>query len=543
MPSNLPHVVGVDIGTTSTKAVVFDLEGKVKGHHTAYYPLLTPAPGVAEQDPDEIFRATLDAIRGGVLAAGVPPADIKGVGFSAAMHSVIAVDDAGRPLTRSITWADTRAAAYADLILRDMDGHGIYLRTGTPIHPMSPLVKLLWLRKERGDVFREAVRFVGIKEYIFYRLFGRWLVDYSIASATGLFNLQKLDWDEGALAVAGITPDHLSKPVPPTHHVEGLDTATAADLGLPPGIPFVLGANDGVLSNLGVDAVRPGDVAITIGTSGAMRAVVDRPLTDPEGRTFCYLLTEKHWVVGGPVNNGGIAFRWVRDELAAPETETAKRLGIDPYDVLTRIAERVPPGSEGLIFHPYLTGERAPWWNASMRASFFGLAACHHKEHMVRAVLEGVIYSLFSILPAVEGLIGTTKTMKATGGFARSGLWRQMMADVFNREVVVPESFESSCLGAAILTLYALGDIDSIEVVGTMVGATHRHLPIPENVAVYAELMPIYLSIAAKLTDEYARIAAFQRGVRTIPTGLEQIAPAEDRQGEEEKTDGYPSHP
>ncbi|MFO1120649.1 MAG: FGGY family carbohydrate kinase, partial [Rhodospirillales bacterium] len=236
MPSNLPHVIGVDIGTTSTKAVVFDLEGKVKGHHTAYYPLLTPAPGVAEQDPEEIFRATLAAIRGGVHAAGLAPADIKGVGFSAAMHSVIAVDDDGKPLTRSITWADTRAAAYADLILRDMDGHGIYLRTGTPIHPMSPLVKLLWLRKERGNVFREAVRFVGIKEYIFYRLFGRWLVDYSIASATGLFNLQKLDWDEGALAVAGITSDHLSKPAPPTHHVEGLDTATAADLGLPPGI-------------------------------------------------------------------------------------------------------------------------------------------------------------------------------------------------------------------------------------------------------------------------------------------------------------------
>jgi len=518
MRTNLPHVIGADIGTTSTKAVVFDLEGKVKGHHTAYYPLLTPAPGVAEQDPDEIFAATLAAIRGAVRAAGLAPADIKGVGFSAAMHSVIAVDDDGRPLTRSITWADTRGAAYADRILREMDGHGIYLRTGTPIHPMSPLVKLLWLRKECGEIFRQAVRFVGIKEYVFCRLFGRWLVDYSIASATGLFNLQNLDWDEEALAVAGITPDHLSQPVPPTYHVEGLDQAVAADLGLPAGVPFVLGANDGVLSNLGVDAVRPGDVAITIGTSGAMRAVVDRPRTDPAGRTFCYLLTEKHWVVGGPVNNGGIVFRWVRDELAAPETETAKRLGIDPYDVLTRIAERVPPGSEGLIFHPYLTGERAPWWNASMRASFFGLAACHHKEHMVRAVLEGVIYSLFSILPAVEDLIGTTRTMKATGGFARSGLWRQMMADVFDREVVVPESFESSCLGAAILTLYALGDIDSLDVVSTMVGATHRHLPIPENVAVYAELMPIYLSIAGKLTDEYARIAAYQRGIRAITT-------------------------
>ncbi|MFO1153692.1 MAG: gluconokinase [Rhodospirillales bacterium] len=521
MTTNIAHVIGVDIGTTSTKAVVFDVDGKVKGHKTVDYPLYTPGPGVAEQDPREIFAATLGAIRGAVAAAGVTAADVRAVGFSAAMHSVIAVDAEGRPLTASITWADSRSSAYARRINEEMDGLQVYLRTGTPIHPMSPLAKLMWLHNDRPEVFRSAARFVGIKEYVFFRLFGQWLVDFSIASATGLFNLRNLDWDAGALAIAGITADRLSLPVPPTHHLEGLDPALAVEMGLSPDVPFVLGGNDGVLSNLGVNAIQPGEVAITIGTSGAMRAVVDRPLTDPSGRTFCYLLTPNHWVIGGPVNNGGIAFRWVRDELAAAETETAKRLGIDPYDVLTRIAERVPPGSEGLIFHPYLTGERAPWWNASMRASFFGLAACHHKEHMVRAVLEGVIYSLFSILPAVEGLIGQTRTMKATGGFARSGLWRQMMADVFDREVVVPESFESSCLGAAIIALYALGIVDSISVVEKMVGATHRHLPIPENVAVYAELMPIYLSVAGKLTDEYARIARFQRGVRTIRAASE----------------------
>jgi gluconokinase len=507
------YVVGVDIGTTSTKAVLFDGAGKVAGHQTVGYPLHTPAPGVAEQDPDEIFAAVLASIRGAIRASRIATGRVKCVGFSAAMHSVIAVDAGGRPLTPSITWADSRSAAWAEKILHQMDGRRIYLRTGTPIHPMSPLCKLAWLRHERPDVFASAARFVGIKEYVFFRLFGRWLVDFSIASATGLFNLAALDWDEGALAVAGIDASRLSRPVPPTHHVEGLQPSVAADLQLAANTPFVLGANDGVLSNLGVNAIAPGDVAITIGTSGAMRAVVDRPLTDPEGRTFCYLLTDRHWVVGGPVNNGGIVFRWVRDELAAAETETAKRLGIDAYDVLTRIAERVPPGCEGLIFHPFLTGERAPWWNARMRASFFGLAAHHRKEHMIRAVLEGVIYSLHSILPAVETLIGPTRTIKATGGFARSGLWRQMMADVFDREVVVPESFESSCLGAAILALYALGEVDRIEVVGDMVGATHRHAPIPENVAVYRQLTPIYMGIPAKLADEYARLAAFQQGV------------------------------
>ena len=256
-----------------------------------------------------------------------------------------------------------------------------------------------------------------------------------------------------------------------------------------------------------------GGYAITIGTSGAIRAVVDRPLTDPDGRTFCYLLTPRHWVVGGPINNGGIVFRWVRDELAAAETETAKRLGIDAYEALTHIAARAPAGCEGLLFHPFLTGERAPWWNARMRASFFGLAVHHRKEHMIRAVLEGVIFSLHSILPAVESLVGPTQTIKATGGVARSGLWRQMMADVFDREVVVPDEFESSCLGAAIIALYALGEVDSIEAVAGMVGAVHRHTPIPENVAVYRKLAPIYRSIPTKLGDEYAQIAAFQQSV------------------------------
>jgi gluconokinase len=514
--------IGVDIGTTSTKAVAFDALGKVLGYHSADYPLHTPAPGVAEQDPDEIYAAVLEAIRGAVQRAQVAPERIRCVSFAASMHTLIAVDGSGRPLTPNITWADSRAAGWADKIERELNGRKIYLRTGTPIHPMSPLCKLVWLRHERKEAFGAARRFVGIKEYVFFQLFGQWFIDYSIASATGLFNLSSLTWDEGALGVAGIDAGRLPRPAPPTYHLTGLTPSVAAHLNLPRGTPFVLGANDGVLSNLGVNAISPGEVAITIGTSGAMRAVVDRPLTDPDGRTFCYFLTDRHWVVGGPINNGGIVFRWVRDELAAAETETAKRLGIDAYDVLTRIAERVPCGCEGLLFHPFLTGERAPWWNARMRASFFGLAAHHRKEHMIRAVLEGVIFSLHSILPAVEALIGPTKTIKATGGFARSGLWRQMLADVFDREVVVPESFESSCLGAAIMGLYALGEVDSIDVVAGMVGATHRHQPIPENAAIYRRLAPIFRSVPTKLAHEYTQLAAFQE---TVKSARSEVAP------------------
>ncbi len=293
--------------------------------------------------------------------------------FSSAMHSIIAVDEKGKPLTRCITWADNRSASWAEKIKNDMNGHEIYLRTGTPIHPMSPLSKLVWLQNEQAELFAKSYKFISIKEYVFYKLYKEYVIDYSIASATGMFNLKSLKWDEEALHVAGITDKKLSKLVPTTHSLTGLDEELAKEMNVLVSTPFVVGASDGVLSNLGVNAIDPGVVAVTIGTSGAIRAVTNRPVTDPKGRIFCYALTEDHWVIGGPVNNGGMIFRWARDQLGTSEIELAKRLGKDPYEVLTEIAAKVSPGSDGLLFHPYLAGERAPLWNANARGSFFGL--------------------------------------------------------------------------------------------------------------------------------------------------------------------------
>lgn len=504
------YVLGVDIGTTSTKSVLFTENGEVISKHMIGYPLHTPTPSTAEQDSNEIYQAVLGTIKETLKKSDIEAKHLLCVSFSSAMHSLIAVDAVGNPLSNCITWADNRSEAWAEKIKKEWRGHDIYLRTGTPIHPMSPLSKLVWLKNEKKDLFKSTAKFISIKEYVFFKLFGAYVVDYSIASATGLFNLKELNWDSEALEVAGVTRDHLSEPVPTTHIVRGLHGELAKNLGLSRDVPFVVGASDGCLSNLGVNAIDFGSVAVTIGTSGAIRTVSDKPLTDPKGRTFCYALTENHWVIGGPVNNGGMTFRWVRDELAGSEVETARRLGLDPYEVLTKIASNVKPGSDGLLFHPYLTGERAPLWNANARGSFFGLSLHHKKEHLIRSVLEGVIFNLYSVLLALEELIGVPTKIMATGGFARSVLWRQMMADIFNEEVVVPESFESSCLGAIILGLFSLGRVDDLTVVNQMVGETHRHQPIEENATVYQELIPIYLSVYRKLEDDYARIAAFQ---------------------------------
>lgn len=505
------YVIGVDIGTTSAKAVLYSKSGTVVSSHSIEYPMYSPTPETAEQDPEEIFRAVIQAIKKTKQKSSVPEEDILCVSFSSVMHSVIAVDKKGKPLTECITWADNRSSDWVEKIKSEMNGHEIYLRTGTPIHPMSPLSKLVWLKNDFTELFHSADKFISIKEYVFYKLFGRYVIDYSIASSTGLFNIQTLTWDSEALEIAGLTEKELSQPVPTTYQMVGLDEAYANEMNLLPSTPFVVGAGDGVLSNLGVNAIEPGVVAVSIGTSGAIRAMVDRPITDPKGRIFCYCLTENHWVIGGPVNNGGMIFRWVRDQLADSEVATANRLGKDPYEVLTEIADRVTPGSDGLLFHPYLAGERAPLWNFNARGSFFGLGMHHKKEHLIRAVLEGVIFNLYTVLLALAELIGEPQKIHATGGFARSELWRQMMADIFNHEVYIPESFESSCLGAAILGLFSLGEIDSFKVADEMVGATHHHTPNSEHVSIYQDLTPIYIRLTRLLQEEYDSISAFQK--------------------------------
>ncbi|MDQ8733972.1 gluconokinase [Paenibacillus sp. LHD-38] len=505
------YVIGVDIGTTSTKAVLFDTDGRLISTHSIEYPLYSPKPAIAEQDPDEIFRAVIGTIKHTLLKSGADPENVLCVSFSSAMHSVIAVDTQGNPLSKCITWADNRSAVWTERIRNEMNGHQIYLRTGTPLHPMSPLSKLTWLRHEEPELFARTYKFISIKEYVFHKLFKRYVVDYSIASATGMFALGTLSWDEEALNVAGVTPDRLSEPVPTTFRLAGMDEHWAAEMQLSVSMPFVVGASDGVLSNLGVDAIDPGTVAVTIGTSGAIRTVTDRPVTDPKGRTFCYALTENHWVIGGPVNNGGMIFRWFRDHFCSEEVEEAARLGKDPYELLTEIASRVKPGAGGLLFHPYLAGERAPLWDANARGSFFGLGLHHRKEHMIRSVMEGVIINLFTVYMALEELIGRPTKIQATGGFAKSELWRQMMADIFDQEVHVPISVESSCLGAAILGLYSLGEIDSLHAVSNMVGGSHRHMPNKDNRPVYQELSRMYVRLSRLLTEEYRHIAEFQK--------------------------------
>ncbi|MDI9639005.1 gluconokinase [Geitlerinema splendidum] len=507
------YIIGIDIGTTSTKAVLFTPQGEAVCKHLVEYPLLTPVPGAAEQDPEEIFNAVVTTIREVMANSGIDPKALLGIGFSSAMHSLIAVNEQGKPLTKSITWADNRSAKWAEQ-LKQGQGHEIYLRTGTPIHSMSPLCKLIWLKNEHPELFNQAAKFISIKEFVFYQFLQEYAIDYSLAGAMGLLNMQTLDWDAEALEVAGISAEQLSRLVPTTEQFCGMNADLAAKLGILPETPLIIGASDGVLSNLGVGAIAPGIFAVTIGTSGAIRAVVDRPIADPEERLFCYPLTEKYWVVGGAVNNGGLILRWMRDRFADAEVATARQLGQESYDIMMQIAASVPPGANGLIFHPYLMGERSPLWNSQARGSFVGLSMSHTRAHFIRAVLEGILLNLQLVLDALESFVGSAQRIQATGGFARSPLWRQMLADVFNREIAVPESYESSCLGAALLGLLGLGKIEDLEGTAEYMGETYRHSPDPEAVKTYQQMIPLYARLLQALKPEYSALASLQEGFK-----------------------------
>ncbi|MFC6169490.1 gluconokinase [Loigolactobacillus jiayinensis] len=507
----MDFMIGVDIGTTSTKVVLFDLKGQMQAVSRQLYPLYHDQPDFAEEDPNEIFTAVVTGLIEVIQKQQLLPADIKGIAFSSAMHSVILMDQADQPLTRVLTCADNRAEKEAEQLKTATQANALFTRTGVPIHPMSPLTKLMWFKQNQPQLLAQAKQIIGIKEYVLWRLFGRYVEDYSIANATGLFNLNTLDWDEPALALAGIKRAQLPQLVDTDYQLKGMNPAIATKIGLAMDTPVIIGASDGTLSNLGLNAIQPGAVAVTIGTSGAVRMVAPTPQVDPAGRLFTYYLDRTHWVIGGPVNNGGVVFQWVRDQLFPAEQAQAQRDGTDLYEKLTQLAAAIPAGSNGLLCQPYFGGERAPLWNAAARGSYFGLTQSHTRAHIVRATLEGIVYNLNAVLQLLQALTDMPLTIQASGGFAHSQLWCQILADVFGQPINIPASIESSALGAVIVGMKSLGYIDSLDEVKTLVTTTRQVQPLAANVAVYQKIMPLWAEVTEKLTAEYAKIAALQQ--------------------------------
>jgi gluconokinase len=442
----MEYFIGIDIGTTSVKSIAFSREGKTLCEQAISYPIKHPFPDWSEQDPDEIATAVFKSVEN--ILTDLSPQVPRLCCFSSAMHSLIAVDGEGRAISPSIIWADNRANEIAARIHRDNQAQTFYKLTGLPVHAMSPFCKLQWLKVNQGDIFNKAFKFVGIKEYIFYKLFGIYVVDVSIAAATGLMNGESQRWDPWILEQIGISEDRLSEIV----ETEKIFSSPGI-FPILKNIPFVIGGSDGAMANLGATD-EAGSLVITVGTSSAARLIVNKRQIDPYMRTFCYYINKHQWLVGGASNNGGIVLQWLQEDFYRSK---------ENVNVFLDQALSADPGAGGLIFLPYLMGERAPVWNSDARGVIFGLRINQGQAEMVRASLEGVIYCLYAISqPLFEK--ADIRNIYATGGFARNELWLQILADIFNLPVLVCETVENSAWGAVKCGMKSIGISTSAKV-------------------------------------------------------------------------------
>jgi gluconokinase len=484
-------IIGVDAGTTGVKAAAFGLDLPATAVAIREYPLEEPAPDREVQDPAAILTAAGDALRECVAATGT--AEVMAISLSAGMHGLMALDADLRPLTPLITWADARARDQARSLRRSGEAAELHARTGVPVHPMTPQAKLMWFAEHDPRTSSAARWWVGLKDYLILWLTGTLATELSSASGTGLLDMATRAWSPAALELSRVSLDQLPEILPTTATLP-LATATARRVGLPAGIPVVVGAADGPLGNLGTGAIAPGVTGLSLGTSGAIRMAVDEPRVDDDGTLFCYALTESVWVLGGAISNGGVVVRWAGESLA-PDVRAAAG-GAGPDAAVLDLAASVPAGSEGLVMLPYLLTERAPLWNPDLPGGYLGLRHHHTRAHLVRAAVEGVCLQMRTILDRLEEAERVI-SVRATGGVFRSTLWREVMAAALDRPFYVIGEAEGTALGAAGLGLLALGRTpDLADAVSLLVPPD---TPAPSPVEPDPELVATYEACRASL--------------------------------------------
>ncbi|HEV3085762.1 MAG TPA: gluconokinase [Candidatus Elarobacter sp.] len=455
MPGAAPVVVGVDLGTSAVKVLATTTAGREIASGSEFYGLETPHPDFVEQDAEAVYRATMHVLERVLADVRLRGSDVAAIGFSSAMHGVLCVDDAGEPLSHVITWMDRRAHAIADQWRADGNGSALYARCGAPMHPMLPVAKLRWLAENDPRLFEKTHRFVGLKELVVFRWTGEWLVDHGIASATGMLDLRTRDWDPLALQLAQVGAHQLSQPSFPSTALRRFRPAIARQLGLGAETALVLASADGPLANIGVGCAPRDDVALTLGTSGAVRILADEPILDAHGRTFCYCADDAQYVVGGPTSAAGASLDWIF-ALLLDETPKEER-----FARATALAAKIPPGANGLVVLPFFGGERAPYWNSELRGAFDGLDLAHDRSTIVRAAFESVVFGVYAVYKVVYELAPDTERLLLSGGLTKAPLVRQLLADVFGLPAVQPREQEASAFGAALVAAEAVGLVES----------------------------------------------------------------------------------
>jgi xylulokinase len=493
-------LVGLDVGTTGVRALAVNLAGKVVASATRSYPLAMPRPGWTEQDPEDWWRASREVL---IEVARVVEGRVVGIGLSGQMHGAVFVDGSGASIRPAILWNDQRTEAQCREITERVGEENLMRIAGNPALTGFQAPKVLWLRQEEPDNFSRVAHLLLPKDYIRHRLTGEFGTDASDASGTLLLDLRTRAWSQEILdnleIPMGWLPDVLESSSQ-TGHVE---SSTAADLGIGPGVPVAAGAGDNAASAVGVRVIEAGVGLSSIGTSGVFFVPSARFTPDPGGRVhaFCHAVPGGYHLMGVMLA-AGAALAWWRDVLGSKTS----------YDELADLAATASPGSDGLLFLPHLYGERSPHLDARARGAFVGLTARHTKAQLTRAVMEGVVFSLRQSLEIITELTPVTE-IRATGGGARSGLWLQLQANIYDRPVSVMKVEEGAAYGAALLAGVAAGIFPDVGAACELVKVKATIEPDGRTRDLYAELFRTYAGLYPSLQGAMHDLAAIERGV------------------------------
>ncbi len=508
------YLLGIDISTTGAKALLIDESGNVSAGATTEYPLSTPRPLWSEQSPADWWRGASASIRAALSQAGAKGEDVTGIGLTGQMHGLVMLDKSGSVLRPAILWNDQRTGPQCAEITEKAGGLiGLLNMTGNAVLPGFTAPKIVWVRQNEPAVYEKTAQVLLPKDYVRYCLTGEYATEVSDASGTSLLDVEHRCWSERMLSLLDIPRSWLPR-CTESPEVSGRVSPAAASLtGLKAGTPVVGGGGDQAAQAVGSGVIRPGIISVTSGTSGVVFAHADTFATEAEGRlhAFCHAVPGKWHLMGVMLAAGG-SFRWLRDSLGEPERTTASLNGEDPYDVLTLEASRAPAGCDGLLFLPYLSGERTPHPDPKARGAFIGLTVQHGKHHIIRSVLEGVSFGLRDSLELIRGLGVPIEQVRASGGGARSALWRQIQADVFGSELALVNVTEGAAYGAALLAGVGTGVFAGVEeAVARTVHLTARIPPDPSNVERYQALYSVYRSLYPALQASFRSLSDLSR--------------------------------
>ncbi|MDR1797526.1 MAG: xylulokinase [Clostridiales Family XIII bacterium] len=503
-------LLGIDVGTSGTKTVLYSVDGAPLASHTAEYPMAQPKNGWAEQDPCDWWRAAVEGI-GAVLAKGsaADAVEIAGIGLSGQMHGLVMLDADGAVLRPSIIWCDQRTEAEIEDMKRILGEKRIIEITANPPMTGFTAAKILWVKKNEPEVYAKCAHILLPKDYIRYRLTGEFATEVSDASGMQLMDVAGRKWSDEVLGAFGIDKALLAK-MHESQDVTGVTSAACAkETGLAEGIPVVGGAGDNPAAAVGTGVVAHGKAFTTIGTSAVVYAVSDEVRIDLAGRvhSLCASVPGK-WTVMSCTQGAGLSLQWLRNNVCTEEMRQADAEGVDPYILMDKLADGVPIGADRLLFLPYLMGERSPHPDPDCRGVFCGLSGVHTRANLIRAVLEGVAYSQRECVEVFREMGVPADDMMITGGGAKSRIWRQMLADLYGCAVSVPKPDEGAALGAAILAGVGTGVWGSLgEACGALIGKGETIQPDPARGAAYEPYYELYKKLYRDLKEDFKTLA------------------------------------